>query len=74
MAGKQAITLYDADCVLRKAGAERVCEKASKKLAEVLEDSAKALLLKARVYARHAGRNFINGEDIRLATSAAKMR
>jgi histone H3/H4 len=59
--------MYDMDRVLRKAGAERVCEKASTKLGEIIEDSARELLLRARVYARHAGRNYMTKEDIHLA-------
>jgi len=60
-------SLYDADKLLRQAGAERVDEKASKKLCELLEDSGKEIMLKARVYARHAGRKQITREDVLLA-------
>lgn len=63
----KVFSLYDADKLLRHAGAERVDENASKKLCELLEDSGKEIMLKARVYARHAGRKEIVRKDILLA-------
>ncbi len=63
----KVFSLYDADKLLRQAGAERVDEKASKKLCELLEDSGKEIMLKARVYARHAGRKEITKNDVFLA-------
>lgn len=55
------------DVLLRKAGAERVGEDASVKLAELLEDVAGTVVFKARVIARHANRNYITRNDIMLA-------
>jgi len=60
-------TLYDMDRIIRHAGAERVGEDASKKLSEVLEDSANEILAKAKRLAIHAGRRSIRKEDILLA-------
>lgn len=64
---QKAFSLYDADKLLRQAGAERIDENASKKLCELLEDSGKEIMLKARMYARHAGRKEIVREDVILA-------
>ncbi len=61
-------TLYDMDRIIRSAGAERVGEDASRKLSEVLEDSAEKILFKAKQLARHAGRKNIKKEDIVLAS------
>ena len=62
-------TLYDMDKIIRHAGAERVGEDASRKLSEVLEDSAKEILLRAKQLAIHAGRRNIRREDILQARS-----
>ncbi len=59
--------LYDMDRIIRSAGAERVGEDASRKLGEVLEDSANEILLRAKRLAVHAGRKSIRREDILLA-------
>lgn len=66
---RKNFSLYEMDEILRKAGAERIDEKASKKLRDILEDSGCELVAKAKIYAKHAGRNFVNGEDIRLAAT-----
>lgn len=55
------------DGLLRGAGAERVDEQASRKLSEILEDSAKQVMHRARVLAYYAGRKDITRDDIRLA-------
>jgi len=60
--------LYDMDRIIRGAGAERVGEDASRKLSEVLEDSAAEILLNAKKLAIHAGRRNIRKEDILLAS------
>lgn len=64
---RPVFSLFDMDGMLRQAGAERVDEHASKKLSEILEDSAKDLMHKARVLATYAGRKHITRDDIRLA-------
>ncbi|HII38546.1 TPA: histone [Candidatus Micrarchaeota archaeon] len=57
------------DRFLRNAGAERVGEDASIKLCQLLEDSAEEVIAKAKVLARHAGRNNVIREDIVLAAN-----
>ncbi len=64
---KPVFSLFDMDGMLRNAGAERVDEHASRKLSEILEDSAKELMHRARVLAYYAGRKDITRDDIRLA-------
>lgn len=60
-------SLFEVDELIRGAGAQRVDERASRKLNECLEDSAKEILRRARIYAKHAKRSRINGRDIKLA-------
>ena len=67
LATRQAFSLFDIDGFFRNAGAPRVTEDASRKLAEVLEDDAKDILTRARVYAKHAGRKGISKKDVVLA-------
>ena len=69
---RQSFSLYDMDGLLREAGAERVSEDASKKLAEFLEDDAKRILFKAGVYAKHAGRKNIMKKDVVLAAKHSR--
>lgn len=57
----------DMDRLIREQGAERVGEDASRKLNEILADSARELLFQARILARHAGRKELNKEDVLLA-------
>ncbi|VVB67178.1 Archaeal histone HAN1 subunit A [Candidatus Norongarragalina meridionalis] len=61
------LSLFDMDVLLRNAGAERVGEDASRKLGDILEDRAKDVVFRAKIYARHAGRNTVTREDIMLA-------
>jgi DNA-binding protein len=63
----KGLSLLDMDALLRSAGAQRVGEDASRKLCEILEDSAEEIVSRARVYAFHAGRSEITREDVRLA-------
>ncbi|MEM0475253.1 MAG: NFYB/HAP3 family transcription factor subunit [Candidatus Norongarragalinales archaeon] len=63
----RTLSLWDLDKLIRSAGAERVDEKASRKLGEILEDEANTIIERARVYAKHAGRSFITRNDIMLA-------
>ncbi len=67
MASKTVYSLFELDDYLRRAGAQRVDERASRKLGELLEDNGKTLLHKARVLARHAGRRQILRNDVLLA-------
>ncbi|MEM4255474.1 MAG: histone [Candidatus Norongarragalinales archaeon] len=63
----KAFALFEMDFLLRSVGAQRVDENASRKLAEILEDDGKAILHKARILARHAGRKNITKKDVALA-------
>ena len=71
---KTAFSLFDMDSFLRSAGADRVDEAASKKLDEVLEDSANDVLFRARILARHAGRKKITRSDVLLAAKQLRSR
>lgn len=66
------LSLFDMDDFLRDAGAQRVSECASKKLRELLEDESKRIVFKAKVLARHAGRNRLTKQDILLAASMVR--
>lgn len=66
--------MYDMDSILRSAGADRVSECASDKLAELLEDAAGQLVFEAKLLARHAGRSEISARDIYLAADFIKAR
>jgi len=59
--------MWDMDNFLRSAGAQRVDERASRRLSGELEDFSKELLWQARMLARHAGRKTVIREDIVLA-------
>lgn len=63
----RSFSLFEMDSLIRSAGAERVAEGASVKLAELLEDDAKRILGKAKVFAKHAKRKSITRKDILLA-------
>ena len=55
------------DKLIRKAGAERVSEDASKALARILEEEAIDVAREAVALAEHAGRKTVKKEDIELA-------
>lgn len=61
------IPVAPVDRLMRKAGADRVSESASKKMVEALEDYADEIARKAADVARHSGRKTIKAEDIKLA-------
>lgn len=60
---------WEIEKFLREAGADRVSESATEKLIEILEDEAKEILHRARLYAKYAHRKVIKAEDIELALS-----
>ncbi len=66
---KRTFHLFDVDAFFRVTGAQRVAESASEKLAEVLEESAEELVVRAKIYSRHAGRREVTREDVLLAAS-----
>jgi histone H3/H4 len=53
--------------IIKKGGAERVSEDAKVALAEVLEEIAVQITLRAAVLAKHAKRKTIKQEDIEIA-------
>jgi histone H3/H4 len=55
------------DKLIRKAGAERVSEDASKALAKILEEEAIDVAREAVALAEHAGRKTVKKEDVELA-------
>ncbi len=55
------------DKLIRKAGAERVSEDASKALAKILEEEAIDVAREAVTLAEHAGRKTVKKEDVELA-------
>lgn len=55
------------DRLMRKAGADRVSEEASKKMVELLEEYADEVARSAAEVARHTGRKTVKAEDIKLA-------
>lgn len=55
------------DRLMRKAGARRVSEGATKAMAEVVEEKALAIAAEAVKLAEHAGRKTVRDVDIRLA-------
>lgn len=64
---KGVFALLDIDDIIREAGAERVDERASIKLNEILSDSASELVWRAKLLAKHAGRKRVLKQDIYLA-------
>ncbi|MCK4246976.1 MAG: NFYB/HAP3 family transcription factor subunit [Methanomicrobia archaeon] len=55
------------DKLIRKAGADRVSEDASKELAKILEQEGIDLAREAVALAEHAGRKTVKKEDVVLA-------
>ena len=65
--------MFDSDALIRRAGAQRVDERASKKLREILEDQAKKIAFEAKLMAKHAGRKVVTRDDILLAVRMVHM-
>ena len=61
------IPLAAMEKILKKAGAERVSDKAKAALKDVIEDIANGIAVKSVNLAVHAGRKTIKSEDIKLA-------
>lgn len=64
---ERLIPLAAMEQMLKKAGAERVSDKAKAALKEVLEDYAQIVAAKAVKLSMHAGRKTVKASDVKLA-------
>jgi len=64
---KRRIPLASMEKIIKKAGADRVSDKAKIALKEILEDLAENVAASAARLASHAGRKTVKGRDIKLA-------
>ncbi len=67
MTSQRLIPLAAMEALMKTAGVERVSESAKQALKKFLEERAKQLIMRAAVFAQHAGRKTVKGEDIELA-------
>lgn len=67
MPSQRLIPLAAMEALMKTAGVERVSESAKQALKKFLEERAKQLIMRAAVFAQHAGRKTVKGEDIELA-------
>ena len=66
------LPLAPVERIIRKAGADRVAEGASVKLAKVIEEYATEVANEAIALAKHAKRTTVKEEDITLAVARLK--
>lgn len=64
---ERLIPLAAMEQILKKAGAERVSDKAKEALKEVLEEYANTVSSKAVKLSMHAGRKTVKASDVKLA-------
>ncbi len=64
---QRLIPLAAMEQILKKAGAERVSDRAKVALKEVLEEYAETVSAKAVKFSQHAGRKTVKSSDVRLA-------
>lgn len=64
---KRILPLAAMEAIMKKAGAERVSDRAKAALKDVLEQKAEEIAANAVKLASHAGRTTIKAEDIKLA-------
>ncbi|MBW2992202.1 NFYB/HAP3 family transcription factor subunit [Candidatus Woesearchaeota archaeon] len=67
MATQKLLPLAAMEKIMKKAGAERVSDKAKTALKAVLEDIGEKLASDAVKFAMHAGRNTVKATDVKLA-------
>ena len=67
MATQRILPLAAMEKLLKKAGAERVSDRAKEALKNVLEDMAEDIATQAVKLALHAGRKTIKAGDVKLA-------
>lgn len=68
MKKKTTLSLSPIERLMRKSGADRVSPEAVQHMAEVLEEVAQDISVKAASVARHAKRRTILVDDVRLVT------
>ena len=61
------LPLATVERLIKKSGAERVSESAARELASVLQERAAVISSKAVKLAKHAGRDTVTEEDIKMA-------
>ena len=64
---KRLLPLAAMEALMKKAGAERVSDKAKAALKDILELKAEEIATNAVKLANHAGRTTVKAEDIKLA-------
>ena len=67
MTSQRLIPLAAMEALMKTSGVERVSESAKQALKKFLEERARQLITRAAVFAQHAGRKTVKGEDIELA-------
>lgn len=67
MATQKILPLAAMEKILKKAGAERVSDKAKAALKDVLEDLAEDIASQSIKLAMHAGRKTVKSGDVKLA-------
>ena len=67
---KNALSLSGMEKLLKKAGAERVSDKAKSVFREVLEELGEQIGKKAVMFAKHSKRKTIKAEDVKLANKS----
>lgn len=63
---RRLVPLLTCEKLIKQVGVKRVSEKAKELLSDVLEEYAKNISEKAKVYAQHSGKKTITENDIRL--------
>ena len=67
MSAEEDLSIAAIHRIIKKAGAKRVSESASKELAEVLEKIGMKIAKEAFDFSLHAGRKTVKGRDIKIA-------
>ena len=72
MSQKRFLSHNSMDKIIREVSALRVADNAKEALANILEQQALEISIKAKNLAEHAGRKTITDKDIRLAVKSNK--